>query len=99
MPRHRHLEDEEFDEALTPRDRAHMNLQMRRHFQNSIMAMVVIAAFLVVVWGLSGAGYFWPGWIIAAFAVLTILRYVRHRRGPITEDEISKETDRMTSGR
>jgi uncharacterized membrane protein YiaA len=98
MP-HRHREDEEFEEALTPRDQALKNVRMRRHFQNSIMTMVVIAAFLVVVWAVSGAGYFWPGWIIAAFAVLMVLRYVRHRRGPITEDEISKETDRMKSER
>jgi len=96
MP-HRHLEDEELEEALTPRDQARQNIRMRRHVQNSITSMVVIAAFLVVVWAVSGAGYFWPGWVIAAFAVVMILRYVRHQRGPITEDEISKETERMKS--
>jgi hypothetical protein len=40
----------------------------------------------------SGFGYFWPGWVLAAWGTFLLLDAwnIYHRR-PITEDDIDKE--------
>ena len=95
----RHFESEEFEEELTPRDGARKNLWRRRRLQDGLVAMVVVSTFLIVAWAASGAGYFWPGWVMAAFVLVMVLRYMRYQRGPITEEQINEETRRMRSGR
>ncbi|HET9508515.1 MAG TPA: DUF1707 domain-containing protein [Gaiellaceae bacterium] len=54
-----------------PRPRA------RRRPAPDFAPVLVLAAALVVIWALTGAGYFWPVWPIAAVALST----VKHRRG------------------
>ena len=99
MPRHRDFESEQFEGDLTPHDQARKNLQARRHWQNRLMSMVVVIALLIVVWAVTGTGYFWPGWVLGAFAVVLVLRYVRTQRGPISQKEVEEETHRIQSGR
>jgi Domain of unknown function (DUF1707) len=53
-----------------PRPRA------RRRVPN-VIPLVVLAATLIAIWALTGAGYFWPVWPIGAVA----LSAVKHRRG------------------
>ena len=99
MPRHRDFESTEFEGDLTPHDQARKNLQVRRHWQNSLMSMVVVSVLLVVIWAITGAGYFWPGWVIGAFAVVMVLRYARSQRGPISQEEVEEEAHRIQSRR
>jgi len=99
MSRHRDFESVEFEGDLTPHDQARKNLQRQRHRQNLLMAMVVVSVLLVVVWAIAGAGYFWPGWVIGAFAVVMVLRYARSQRGPISREEVEEETHRIQSRR
>lgn len=98
MP-HRQRYEEELEEELPPRAQARRNIQARRHFQNSLVGMIVISAFLVVMWAVSGLGYFWPGWVIGAFVVVMVLRYARSQRGPISQKDIEEETHRIQSER
>ena len=98
MLRHRDFESVEFEGDLTPHDQARENLQRQRHWQNRLTAMAVVIAFLVIVWAGTGAGYFWPGWVIGAFAVVLVLRYARSQRGPISRKEVEEETHRIQSG-
>src|SRR5829696_6591160 len=37
-------------------------------------AFVVVNVILIVVWALSGAGYFWPAWVIGSWALALVLR-------------------------
>jgi len=99
MPHHRDFESEEFEGDLTPHDQARKNLQVRRHWQNRLTTMVVVGVLLIVVWAITGAGYFWPGWVIGAFAVVEILRYARNQRGPISRKDVEEETHRIQSRR
>ena len=99
MRHHRDSESEEFEEDLTPHDQARKNLARQRHWQNRLTAMAVVIVFLVVFWAVTGAGYFWPGWVIGAFAVILVLRYGRSKRGPISQKEVEEETHRIESGR
>ena len=94
--RHQRIEDDEFDEALTPEAHARRNIRWRRRLQNSVMGFLVIGVFLVVIWAVTGAGYFWPGWVLAAFAVVLFLRYTKYRRGPVVQGDIDREVERMS---
>ena len=51
--------------------------QARRRPAPNLIPLLALAATLVTVWALTGAGYFWPVWPIAAVALST----VKHRRG------------------
>ncbi|HUR76704.1 MAG TPA: 2TM domain-containing protein [Acidimicrobiales bacterium] len=35
---------------------------------------VVINAFLIAVWAMSGAGYFWPAWVIMGWGLAVVLQ-------------------------
>jgi hypothetical protein len=53
---------------------------VRRHrgacgsFGKSPQGMVAISVLLVAIWALTGAGYFWPMWPLAYFAVASLAR-------------------------
>ena len=51
------------------RDRALERLGRRRRASVLFVADVVASLALIAIWGLTGDGYFWPGWPIAAAAV------------------------------
>jgi len=99
MPHHRDLESVEFEGDLTPHEQARKNLQRQRHWQNRLTAIAVVIVLLVVVWAITGAGYFWPGWVIGACAVVMVLGYAGSQRGPISQKEVEEETHRIQSGR
>lgn len=49
----------------------------RRRPLPSLSPVVALALLLVAIWALTGAGYFWPVWPIAAVAFSSL----KHRRG------------------
>jgi 2TM domain len=73
-------------------ERARVRLGKKRKFRGDLVAYAVINAFLVVVWALSGAGYFWPGWVLAGWGIALILTgwnlFYRHE---VTEEDIQRE--------
>jgi Flp pilus assembly protein TadB len=99
MPQHE-LVDEELDEPSTSEAVARRNIGERRRLESTLVAFVAVSIFLVIAWAVSGAGYFWPGWVIAAFLLVLVLRYARHRRRPVTQQDVDAEIERMhTKGR
>lgn len=48
-------------------DRARARAERKRRFRGDLVGYVVVNAFLVGVWAVTGFGYFWPGWVIAAW--------------------------------
>ena len=70
------------------RKRAH-----RKHkFRGDVAAYVVINAFLIGVWALTGFGYFWPGWILAGWGMFLVLdAWNIYYRKPVTEADIERE--------
>jgi hypothetical protein len=71
---------------------ARLRLMRKRKFQGDAVAYVVINAFLVGIWAVSGFGYFWPGWVLAGWGVLLLLdawdAFYRH---DVTEEDIQRE--------
>jgi 2TM domain len=59
------------------------------------VAYVVINAFLVEIWAFTGAGYFWPAWVLGAWgAGLVLHAWDAFVRRPITEADIAAEIQR-----
>jgi hypothetical protein len=79
----------------TARAEARKRIEKRRGLQGGLVAYVVINAFLVAVWAMTGAGYFWPAWIIAAWGVGMLLGLWDYLRGPVSDADIDDELRRM----
>ncbi len=73
-------------------EQARDRLTRRRKFRGDVVAYIVINAFLVGIWAVSGFGSFWPGWVLAVWGVLLVLDwwdvYYRH---DVTEADIQRE--------
>ena len=71
---------------------ARKRVERKRKFKGDVVAYVVINAFLIGVWAVTGSGYFWPGWVLAAWGVFLLLdAWNLYYRRPITEDDIERE--------
>jgi hypothetical protein len=74
---------------------ARKRVERKRKFVGDLAAYVVVNAFLVVIWAVGGAGYFWPGWVLAGWGVLLALdAWNVYYRRPVTEAEIDREMRR-----
>jgi hypothetical protein len=51
------------------RERAVQSLARQRRFSILFTGYVVAALALIAIWGLTGDGYFWPGWVLVAGAL------------------------------
>ena len=84
-------------ERLELRDRAVASLRKKRDFHAHVMTYVLVNAVLVVIWAMTGAGYFWPvfpilGWGIGVF----FNGWDVYARQP-SEERIRRETERLGS--
>jgi hypothetical protein len=80
----------------TARDQAVTQLKKRRDFHTHLLVYVLVNAFLVVIWAVTGVhGYFWPIFPIAGWGIGVVMNawdvYWRH---PITEQDIQHEIER-----
>ena len=68
----------------------------KREFRNHALVYCAVNTLLVVVWGASGAGYFWPIWAIAGWGIGLALHAWRiYGQKPISEDDIIEEMHRL----
>jgi fatty acid desaturase len=80
---------------LTERERARIRVEKRHKLHADLVAYVVINVALVVMWALTGLGYFWPGWILGIWGVLLLLdAWNVYYRRPVSEEEIDDELRR-----
>jgi fatty acid desaturase len=54
-------------------EQARKRVEKKHKFRADVVAYAVINAFLVGVWAATGFGYFWPGWVLAAWGVFLLL--------------------------
>lgn len=80
------------------RQRAIRRIRARRGFWTHVAIYVAVNALLVVVWAMTGAGYFWPIWPILGWGLGVALSAARVFLRPteISEARIERE---MQSGR
>jgi hypothetical protein len=89
------------DEQL--RAEAIASLKRRRTFWKMLTTYLVMNTFFVVIWVLTGAGYFWPGWVLAgwglgvAFSAVHAFTPAGSPESPTEQqiqDEVRKRRDR-----
>lgn len=74
------------------REWARIRVEKKSKFRAGLVAYAVINAFLIGVWMVAGFGYFWPGWVLAGWAVLLVLdAWNVYGRRPLTDDDIDHE--------
>jgi hypothetical protein len=87
-------------EANSAWDEARRRVEDKRDFRAGLVAYVFVNGFLVVVWLLTGAGDFWPGWVMAAWGFLLLLdAYNTWIPRPITDADVYRELRRSTGPR
>ncbi|HEX6876887.1 MAG TPA: 2TM domain-containing protein [Nocardioidaceae bacterium] len=73
-------------------EQARARLVRKRKFRGDLVAYIVINAFIVGLWAVTGFGSFWPGWVLAIWGVLLLLdgwdAFYRH---DVTEEDIQRE--------
>ena len=78
---------------MDDRDAAIERLETKRDFRRHVVIYVAVNTMLVVIWAMSGAGYFWPIWPIMGWGVgLAFYAWTVYGQRPFTEDDIRKET-------
>jgi len=81
--------------AVSERERARQRVRTRRDFGSHVVAYIVINAFLVGVWAFTGAGYFWPAWVMAGWgAGLVLHAWDAFVRRPVTDADVDTELRR-----
>jgi hypothetical protein len=78
------------------RNLALTRVRKRRDFTSHVVSYCIINAFLIGLWAITGAGYFWPAWVMLGWGVgLVFNAYDVFFKRPITEDDIQREMRRM----
>ncbi len=82
--------DEELREEATKR------VQKRRDLGAHLVAYVVVNTMLIGIWAITGAGYFWPAWVLLGWGVGLVLNvWDVYFRRPVTEHDIEQEMNRL----
>lgn len=88
-----YLSSPEFEARTAARKR----IEARRGLATHAVVYVVVNAFLVGVWWWTGAGSFWPGWVLGGWGIgLVMNAWDVLFRPPITEDDIDRELRRRS---
>lgn len=81
------------DEDL--RRQAIERLQKRSEFLNHIAAYVLVNALLVVIWFMTGSGFFWPVFPMLGWGIGVFFHGMETFRRPYSEERIRREMDRL----
>jgi hypothetical protein len=78
------------------RERAVKRLKARAGFWTHLVIYLAVNAFLVVVWTLTGADFFWPVFPMVGWGIAVVMNaWGAFGPDPVTEERIRREIDRM----
>lgn len=78
------------------REQAIASLKKKRDFRTHLLMYVLVNAFLIGIWAISGADFFWPAFVLGGWGIgLVANAWDVYGRRPITESEISREAERL----
>jgi hypothetical protein len=78
------------------RDRAVQHLKKKSEFRAHLLAYLLINAFVVGIWAVTGAGFFWPVFPIMGWGIgLGFNAWDVYRREIPTEEQIRREMESL----
>jgi hypothetical protein len=84
------------EEESDLREQAKKQVNKRRDLGAHLVTYFVVNAMLVAIWAMTGAGYFWPAWVMFGWGVGVILNvWDVYFRRPVTEHDIQREIERL----
>jgi hypothetical protein len=88
--------EQAIDHESTEWVEARKRVNERRDFGSHAVAFVVVNAGLILVWALTGGGYFWPAWVLGCWAIGLVLHaWDVFIRKPVTDSDIEAELTRQ----
>ena len=91
-------EVETTDTAL--RERALKRLKKRRDFKGHVLVYLLVNTFLVIVWAMTSAAFFWPIFPIVGWGIGVVMNAWDVWRGDdFSDEEIERELARMQNPR
>jgi len=82
------------------RERAVKRLKKKSDFRVHLLIYLLFNAFLVVVWAMTGASFFWPIFPIAGWGIGVVANaWDAYSRDMPTESQISQEMTRLSQRR
>lgn len=77
------------------REQAKQHLEARRDFGMHVAGAIVLNVVLIGIWALTGAGYFWPMWVILGTVLgLGGEAWNIYGRRDISDADIDREVER-----
>ncbi len=81
------------------REKALARLERKQEFYAHLLAYVLVNGMLVVIWAMSGGGFFWPIFPILGWGIgIAFHAWDTFRRGEPTEARIRREMERLRRG-
>ncbi len=77
------------------RQQAISRLRLKRSYRRQVRQYLIVNTGLVVIWLISGMGYFWPVWPIFGWGMALLIHgwKLTHPEKPFSDEEISLEMD------
>jgi uncharacterized ion transporter superfamily protein YfcC len=83
------------NEADPKRQAAYKRAKAKKDFRNHVAVYVIVNALLIVIWAVSGQGYFWPMWPLLGWGIGLVLNgWTAYYERPVSEDDIRREMER-----
>jgi vacuolar-type H+-ATPase subunit I/STV1 len=78
------------------RERAVERLRKKSEFRAHLLSYALVNGFLVIIWAITGASFFWPVFPIAGWGIgLTFHAWDVYRRQEFSEEQIQREIQRL----
>lgn len=81
------------------RELAKTRLGKRRDFVAHAFAYVLVNVFLIAIWAMTGAGFFWPVFPIMGWGIGLFFHGWDTFSAPLSDDRIAREVDRLRGSR
>ena len=66
-------------------------LEARRDFASHVFVFIVVNTAVVLIWAITGTGYFWPAWLIGAWGIGLVMHgWDAFIRRPVTEEDVDE---------
>jgi hypothetical protein len=76
-------------------EEARKRVEAKRSFGAHLVSYLVVNAFLIGIWAVTGGGYFWPAWVLGGWGIGLVMHFWdAHLRRPVTDADVEAELRR-----